>query len=140
MTNFMPSSRLEEIGREECLELLARKRVGRVAVVDGEQPYIFPVNYAIDGETVVFRTAAGTKLDLSSWAKVAFEVDEIDDSNESGGWDVLVVGRAADITSSLDARAEELRHLDIDPWAPGLKDHFVRIVPTEVTGRRLVRY
>jgi hypothetical protein len=71
---------------------------------------------------------------------VAFEVDEIDDSNESGGWDVLVVGRAADITSSLDARAEELRHLDIDPWAPGLKDHFVRIVPTEVTGRRLVRY
>ena len=47
---------------EECRRRLQAAKVGRVSFVDQGEPVILPVNHALDGEAVVFRTAAGSKL------------------------------------------------------------------------------
>ena len=72
---------------------MAGQDVGRLVVVDNGRPLIFPVNYALDGEAPVFRTASGTKLWASTHAPVAFEVDSIDREARSG-WSVVVHGIA----------------------------------------------
>ena len=126
-----------EIGRDECLQLLANRRVGRIAFVADSQPLIFPVNYALDGETIVFRSDKGTKLTHAPLTKVAFEIDDIDEASGQG-WDVVVQGHADDITDALDERSELLRNLEIEPFPPGLKWNWVRIVPSTITGRRIV--
>jgi nitroimidazol reductase NimA-like FMN-containing flavoprotein (pyridoxamine 5'-phosphate oxidase superfamily) len=53
------------LSREECLELLAVHRFGRLAVVmSNGAPVIRPINYVFDrsSQSVVFRTARGSKL------------------------------------------------------------------------------
>lgn len=121
---------LTEIGREECLALLAAGCVGRfaVAVVD-DGPLVVPVNYVMDGEAVVFRTAAGQKL-AQLRRRASFQVDGFDHPAETG-WSVLLRGFAYEATSW------EVAHLQLVPWAAGAKDRWVRIVPTSITGRRI---
>src|SRR3954463_3559743 len=127
---------MAEIGADECMKLLATRRVGRLAFVVDGQPLVFPVNYAVDNGSVVFRTDRGSKLTNAPMSKVAFEVDDINEETIEG-WDVVVQGHADDITGSIDERSEALKHIVIEPFAPGLKWHWIRIVPTMVTGRRL---
>ena|ERR1700722_10750500 len=126
----------EEISDNECLELLAGSRLGRIAVVEGDQPMIFPVNYAFYEGTVVFRTDPGTKLTAAPLARVAFEIDESEPSSRTG-WSVVVQGFGEDITDSVDADSDELLRLTVDPWVPGGRDHWIKIVPRSITGRRL---
>jgi nitroimidazol reductase NimA-like FMN-containing flavoprotein (pyridoxamine 5'-phosphate oxidase superfamily) len=40
----------------ECWELLATQRVGRVAVIVGHYPLVFPVKYAVDDKKILYRT------------------------------------------------------------------------------------
>ena len=80
-----------EIREDECILLLATKDMGRLAVVLGGKPQIFPVNYAIDERTVIFRTAPGTKLMASTLGDIAFEVDAFD-AVSLQGWAVEVRG------------------------------------------------
>jgi nitroimidazol reductase NimA-like FMN-containing flavoprotein (pyridoxamine 5'-phosphate oxidase superfamily) len=126
----------EELSVGECLQLLAAHHFGRIAVVVDSHPIVFPINYALEGESVVFRTAPGTKLSGAAMGHVAFEIDEVDESTQTG-WSVIVQGVGTEITSSLDAHSEELRALDIHPWVPGERAHWVGILPQSITGRRL---
>src|SRR5204862_7126252 len=137
MSVFHTPADMFEIGRDECLQLLGAHRVGRIAFVAEGQPLVFPVNYALDGETIVFRSDKGSKLTHAPLTKVAFDIDDIDEGNGEG-WDVVVQGHADDITDALDERSEVLRNLPIDPFPPGLKWNWVRIVPSTITGRRIV--
>jgi len=120
---------------DECLALLGHRVVGRVAFICGDGPVIVPVNYLLDEGTVVFRTTYGTTLDtIGSGARVAFEVDAIDEATHSG-WSVVVAGKAEEIW-----RPEELeraRNLPLQPWAPGDRAHYVRILPSSISGRRI---
>lgn len=127
---------LVEMPREECLQRLAGQAVGRLAVVVQDQPLVFPVNFALDGETVVFRTDSGTKLHAASRGRrVAFEIDGIDPLYHEG-WSVLVVGVAEEVT---DARERaELARLPLALWGAGPKAHWVRVRGDAITGRRLV--
>jgi uncharacterized protein len=125
----------EELNRAECLSLLRDESVGRVGVSVGTLPAIFPVNYAMDEEDIVFRTGPGTKLDAAVRNNVvAFEVDGID-RNSATGWSVLAQGTASQI---LDGSSEirQAMKLDLDPWAGG-KYIFVRIPTQLLTGRRI---
>jgi nitroimidazol reductase NimA-like FMN-containing flavoprotein (pyridoxamine 5'-phosphate oxidase superfamily) len=127
--------RWQELSKSECFELLAREHLGRVAVVDDRGPVVFPVNFVLDRHMVVFRTDAGSKLDAACCgSRVAFEVDGTDAAARTG-WSVVVRGEAAEVTGR--AELARLRKLPLDPWAPGAKTHFVRILPAVLTGRRI---
>jgi len=80
--------------REECLHLLSQVDVGRVGVSMGALPVILPVHFAVTGESVVFRSTLGTRLDASTLgAVVAFQADGYDPSRTSG-WSVMLQGVA----------------------------------------------
>jgi nitroimidazol reductase NimA-like FMN-containing flavoprotein (pyridoxamine 5'-phosphate oxidase superfamily) len=119
------------------MELLEQACVGRVAVVVSGVPEITPVNYALLDGDVVFRSGSGTKLHAALTSQpVSFEVDRIDETHRTG-WSVLVSG-----TSSVIEDGETLARaqaLDIDTWAPGTRDTFVRVRADLVFGREISR-
>jgi nitroimidazol reductase NimA-like FMN-containing flavoprotein (pyridoxamine 5'-phosphate oxidase superfamily) len=127
---------LIELSDDECRSLLSEHRVGRLGVVVSGAPVILPVNYAFDGERIVFRTDEGLKLLNAPLRRVAFEIDGFDETAGTG-WSVLVQGSAYEITRAVDERSETLLHLPLVPFAPGEKAHWIEIVPTSITGRRL---
>jgi uncharacterized protein len=126
------------LSRAECLELLDTSLVGRVVFTERALPAALPVNFALLGEDVVFRTATGGKLAAAlAKAVVAFEVDDVDATLRTG-WSVLVQGWAGLLTRPDDlARAHAL---SLQSWAPGERSHFVRIRSEIVSGRRLIPF
>lgn len=127
----------EVLAPEECMRLLGTQSVGRLAVIAGGYPRVLPINFALDQGTVVFRTGPGTKLDAAQHRNVAFEVDQVDDSNRSG-WSVLLTGMAEIISDEQEADVlARAQSLDIQPYESGLKPTWVRIIPSSVTGRRV---
>ena len=126
---------LEKISESECLQLLERHQLGRIAVVADGQPLIFPVNYGLSQRVITFRTAHGTKLSYAPGSRVAFEIDEYEPSTRVG-WSVLVQGVAIDATTALDDVSWTARGATPHPLAPGVKVHRLAIRPTLITGRR----
>ncbi len=139
MTTSLPldHSGLAVLPREECLRRLAAARVGRVAFVSQGDPVILPVNHGMDGESVIFRTANGSKLLAGDGElPVAFEVDGYD-VDRRAGWSVLVRGVA--VTVSDPADIARLNLLGVWPWADLVeREHWVRIRTYSVTGRQTV--
>jgi len=127
---------IEILGRQECLGLLATDEIGRLAVVVANTPLVMPVNYALDDETVVFRTDPGTKLDQGPRARASFEVDSFDRARRTG-WSVVATGRLEEVTHYDATTFDRVRRLVVDPWAGGEKTHWMRLVPDRVTGRRI---
>ena len=127
---------MEELDEAECLRLLASTTVGRVGFIVDGRPIVLPVNYAIDGRTVVFRTGEGTVLNRTALQMIAFQVDKIDDATHSG-WSVLAQGVAQDVGTAIDARSEQLRRLALVTWAPDRRDRWFRLDADTLTGRRL---
>jgi uncharacterized protein len=130
----MSSYGLETLGREECETLLRSQSVGRVGVC-GARPGVFPVLFALLDGDVVFRTAPGEKLIAAALNReLVFEVDDFDVETRSG-WSVNILGAAEEIEEPGElARATAL---DLDPWAGEVRDRYVRIRATEVSGRRI---
>jgi nitroimidazol reductase NimA-like FMN-containing flavoprotein (pyridoxamine 5'-phosphate oxidase superfamily) len=127
--------RWQELTRDECFSLLAGQRLGRVVLVDDRGPLALPVNFVLDQQTVLFRTDEGTKLDaVVRRGRVAFQIDGVDEATRTG-WSVLVRGEAKEVTDP--AELALVRRLPLYPWAPGAKGHYVRILPTSLTGRRI---
>lgn len=131
----MDEAGLTVMDEAECLGLLAKCRVGRVAVSIGAVPAVFPVNFALLDGHIVFRTGTGTKLDAAMRnSVVAFEVDDVDPLYHEG-WSVLVVGVADELhDESMVRRALDL---PLAVWAPGARDHVVCLRPEFVSGRRI---
>ncbi len=124
---------LRELTRAECFELLADEHLGRLAVVDDRGPVVFPVNYVLDRHTLVFRTEEGTKLHAASRGSPAcFEVDRTDAAAHTG-WSVVVRGEVTEVTDQ--AELARLRELPLQAWAAGARNHYVRMLPTALTGR-----
>jgi len=108
--------------------------VGRIAVSQGALPLILPVNYAMDGLGIVFRTRQGGLLDRTCRNTiVAFEIDSYDATTRSG-WSVLAVGVANVLYAG-----EWLRAVELGLTSAGAGDGalFVKIVPGNVTGRAI---
>lgn len=128
---------LQTLPFEDCLRLLASVPVGRVGFASDGELVILPVNYAIDGQDVVFRTAAGSKLSAAEEHElVAFEADSYDPGARAG-WSVLVTGRAEVIYE--ESEADRLSELGLQSWgSPVERPFWIRIRPTSVTGRQTV--
>jgi len=120
------------LSEHECWDLLAGVALGRlVTSVDG-QPEIFPINFVAQHRTVLFRTAEGTKLVSAAINnRVVFEAD---DHNVAEGWSVIIRGTAR--TLRTDEEIQEADRAQLLPWTATTKTHYVRILPTLVTGRR----
>jgi nitroimidazol reductase NimA-like FMN-containing flavoprotein (pyridoxamine 5'-phosphate oxidase superfamily) len=131
------TSQLVELDQAECVRLLLRDVVGRVAVVVDGRPHIVPVTYAADTTgDVVFRTGPETVLTRVDLEHVAFEIDGIDEQARTG-WSVTVHGIGSEITDADDQKARYLRQKLGDSWAPGPRSRWFAIYPREITGRRL---
>ena len=126
---------LDEIPEGECLDILEQHSLGRIAVVVDGQPQIFPVNYAMSGRIIAFRTGSGTKLSHAPGSRVCFEIDGYD-SSAGTGWSVMVLGVAVDATDSFDDVSWAAHAATPWPLAPGAKPFRVGIEPSQVTGRR----
>jgi uncharacterized protein len=128
---------LEVLSREECVRLLGETSLGRIGVHVSSLPVVLPVNYALDGDSIVFRTGEGSKLDAATRnAVVAFEVDDVDPVYHEG-WSVMVTGMAREVTDADEI--EQLSRLPLAHWAPVPGRRFVRVPLELVSGRRLSR-
>jgi hypothetical protein len=132
------SGAMEILSEDDCWALLATAEVGRVAAAVAGEVDIFPVNYVVDDRTLVFRTAAGTKLsEVVISRNVAFEVDGYDPHHHRA-WSVVCKGQA----THLDTFGEiyQAEDLPLIPWNHAPKDQFVRIRPRIITGRQFTVY
>jgi nitroimidazol reductase NimA-like FMN-containing flavoprotein (pyridoxamine 5'-phosphate oxidase superfamily) len=124
------------LDREECYRLLDGQALGRIAIMSGTLPAIVPVNFLRDGDRILVRTVAGTKLEAAlRGSVVAFEVDGIDVTSHSG-WSVMVTGAADVITDTEDLAA--VQRLPHPHWAPRAGDHVVALTTELVSGRRIL--
>lgn len=96
---------------------------------------ITPVNYAIRGGAILIWTNSHPSLTQAvRGAVVAFQVDHLDYATH-GGWSVSVTANAQVVT---DETERDWARIDGPvPWAPGIKEHLIRIPLTRVTGRWL---
>ncbi|MDT0318654.1 pyridoxamine 5'-phosphate oxidase family protein [Streptomyces millisiae] len=130
-----PRPELVPMSGAECREHLATHGVGRVAVPTPEGPAIFPVNYTVADDAIVFRTGEDSPAARAAGAEVAFEVDHVDDAL-SRGWSVLVTGPSRQVTDPAEvSRLDEAARSQ--PWAGGERRRWVRITTARVTGRRI---
>ncbi|MCD7442285.1 pyridoxamine 5'-phosphate oxidase family protein [Streptomyces lincolnensis] len=118
---------------EECRRRLSTHGVGRLAALTSEGQTVLPVNYSVVDGAIVFRTAPHSLLAQVLGARVAFEVDHIDDTF-SKGWSVLVRGPAQQVTDPAAVR-RLAAHAYSSPWAGGRRDLWVRVEPDDITGR-----
>jgi nitroimidazol reductase NimA-like FMN-containing flavoprotein (pyridoxamine 5'-phosphate oxidase superfamily) len=133
-----PAASMDVLTSDECYRLLGTQEFGRLGVNAEEHPLIFPVNYGLDGTTIVIRTGPGTKLAAAERANVAFEVDQVDPRTRSG-WSVLVRGHAERLagTHGGEVVLRTLAH-GVQPWAPGDYGVWLLLIPQAISGRRIV--
>ena len=129
---FSSENGITILSEHECWDLLADVALGRlVTSVDGE-PEIFPVNFVVQRNTVLFRTVEGTKLvSVTINSQVLFEADE---HNVAEGWSVIVRGTAR--TLRTDEEIEDAKRTQLLSWTAPAKLHYVRVIPATITGRR----
>jgi len=134
-----PSTRpaLDSLDRQTCQALISDGGVGRVVFHEPRGPVALPVNFRMLDEDVILRTAPSAALMQSLGTEpISFEVDRIDDALGEG-WSVLISGEAHAVSDPAERQLAQT--LGLSPWAGGNRDVYVRIVPTEVTGRRIRR-
>jgi nitroimidazol reductase NimA-like FMN-containing flavoprotein (pyridoxamine 5'-phosphate oxidase superfamily) len=133
----------EPLDEAECLRLISPGGVGRLAFSGRFGPTVFPVNYMVHEGSIVFRTAQDSRTDHDlrtgiegAEFKVAFEIDDIQPGTREG-WSVLLRGPAHYVES--DTERASVLGACVEPWAGGARELFLRIVPMEITGRRIRR-
>lgn len=124
---------VEVLDPSQCWAILRESPFGRLGVVVDGRPQIFPVNHIVDHGSVLFRSAAGTKVAAAVGQPVVFEVDGYD-PGDGRAWSVMVSGPARRVTETDDLI--DVMQAPLHPWHQGAKPHFVRIVTESVTGRR----
>ena len=132
-----PGRELRVLSPEECLDLLEPGGVGRVGLMSAEGIVMLPVNYAVAAGTIVFRTAPDTLLAACASGPVSFEADHFDLANREG-WSVLLQGHARAVADEHGVRSLE-HGTRLEPWAPGARDVWVRIIPGLISGRRVLQ-
>lgn len=122
---------MTDLTPQECWEFLREQEFGRLAFHLADEVHITPVNYAVDRETLLFRTAPGSKLlGVVMNEDVAFEIDEY---SETQARSVILRGKARLLEEDEAHRSENLR---LRPWVDSMKFNVVEIAPTIVSGRR----
>ena len=128
---------VEPLDAAECWRLIPPEGVGRLAY-DGQFGLtVLPVRYQVDHGSLVFRIALGSPTDedlrtgiQGAEYRVAVEIDDVGD-----GWFVLIQGDAY----HSDPEADRASAAEPGVELPAGAEHFVRIRPAALIGRRLRR-
>jgi len=129
-------SNVRDLTEDESWEFLGMQPVGRLATAAAGEPEIYPVNFAASNRRIFVRTAPGSKLaSVAVDGRIAFEVDQM---GPELAYSVVVKGTAEILDDDADI---------VDAEATGLmtyqdeesKDVWLRITPTEISGRRFTR-
>lgn len=127
---IMSDETVTELSQEECWQMLREEELGRLAFRMVDEVHIAPVNFAVDHDTLLFRTAGGEKLlAVAMGSEVAFEVDRW---TEDTARSVVVRGSARILSEEEEHRAE---NLPLRPWVGSPKYNVVEITPRVVSGR-----
>lgn len=119
-----------EMTSDECWQLLRTEEFGRLAFRLVDEVHITPLNYAVDGDVLLFRTAEGDKLlGVVMGSEVAFEIDRFDGESARS---VVVRGSARLLGEDEAHRAE---NVPLRSWVGTHKYNVVEIAPKVVTGR-----
>jgi len=126
-----------ELSYDRCRELLSSVEVGRVALCVDTGPLIWPVNYSVVEDAIVFRTVPYSVLGARSWnSRLAFEVDRLDFERRQG-WSVVATG-VGEMVQDPDELAMIRTFRDPHPWAGGAaRLLYVRLHWDRLTGREL---
>ena len=116
---------VRELGREECLRLLATASLGRVVYTRAALPAVEPVAFRVRGHDIVFRTRSGAVLAGVPGAVVAFQADDVDPATWTG-WSVVAVGEAREVPATAPpgpepdgGRTVSIRAQRLTGWAAG---------------------
>lgn len=122
-----------ELTVEECWKLLEGEELGRLAYRLVDEVHLVPINYVVDGPSLLFRTASGNKLLAAALhSDVAFEIDWHDDES---AWSVVARGSLRRLGEHEHHRLDPLPR---QPWVPTPKYDVVELSPSIVTGRRFL--
>ncbi|MGV8882337.1 MAG: pyridoxamine 5'-phosphate oxidase family protein [Rhodoglobus sp.] len=123
---------MSELSDAASWALLSGRNFGHLGLSEDNMPEIYPVNYSVDGHSIVFRTAEGSKLrEITHNRHVVFEVDA---ETEDGVWSVVVKGRALDL--DVDPILTDHVLAALPPWTPTEPFVYVRITPDSLRGRQ----
>ena len=132
---YSDGSALEQLSRDECLRLMASVTVGRIIYTRRALPAVELVNFALDHGDIIIRTDSDGKLAVATQhSVVAFEADRLD-PDQQAGWSVTAIGRSGEVTDP--AEIGQLQKMGLSSWVPGAREHFIRISPEILNGRRL---
>ncbi len=144
---------IQELSREESLQLLARAHLGRLACAHESQPYVVPIYFAYDNEYLYSFSTVGQKIEwMRANPKVCVEADEVASPQQWAS--VIVFGHYEELPNVpewRDAREyarKKLLERNAIWWEPGyaktmlheaerpLAAFFYRIHVEQITGRR----
>ena len=118
---------------DECWAMLREEEFARLAFRMVDEVHIAPINYAVDHDTLLFRSAGGDKLlAVAMGSEVALEIDRY---GEEDARSVVVRGSARILGEDEEHRAE---NVPLRPWVGTPKYHVVEIRPRVITGRAFV--
>ena len=145
---------VHELSATDCLEVLRRSDLGRLACAHNDQPYVVPIHFSFDaGRNCLYAcSTVGQKIGwMRQNPKVCLEIEEFADKDH---WTtVLVFGRYEELddlpvqTAALQS-ARELFQQRREWWLPAaakLQSHehhaivIYRIQISRLTGRRAAR-
>jgi hypothetical protein len=132
---YSDGSALEQLSRDECLRLMASVTVGRIIYTRRALPAVELVNFALDHGDIIIRTDSGGKLAAATQhSVVGFEADRLD-ADQQAGWSVTAIGQSQEVTDP--AEIGQLQKIGLTSWTLGVREHFIRISPEILNGRRL---
>jgi len=132
---YSDDAALEQLARDECLKLMSSVPAGRVIYTRQALPAVELVNFALYEGDIVLRTDRSGKLAAATrGAVVAFEADCLDFASRAG-WSVTAIGPSREVTDP--GEIARLRAIGLSSWAPGAREHFIRISPVILNGRYL---
>jgi nitroimidazol reductase NimA-like FMN-containing flavoprotein (pyridoxamine 5'-phosphate oxidase superfamily) len=124
--------------RSECIHLLETHSLGRLAWQAADSQQVRPINYVFRSGALYFRTSPeGILSELVRPTDVALEVDDLDHDKRTG-WSVIVNGRARAVAAPAEV-IQQWETDDLAQWAPGIRDLFIQIMPSRISGRLLQR-
>jgi uncharacterized protein len=132
---YSDGAALRQLTSDDCLRLLATVPFGRIIYTRQALPAVELVNFALEGGDIIIRTDRSGKLAAATHgAIVAFETDVVD-AEQHSGWSVTAIGPARAVADAADIG--RLQRIGLDSWAPGVREHFIRITPQLLNGRWL---